>query len=194
MYLAKIIAQGCPEISDGREFIVECRDGDGGKPYDYEAPGPLEWTEPDIKVLGIVSWNVRLICPDCKEICAKRTLLLHTASWMFTAFYCQNHLKNLFLDIFPKTSTYDTGWDYTNAFAADIDPISNPDLPKGVEIKNRQGPGERYTIYKNQLANTPIYILTPGGVKNPPILEQKINQTKSVLYKLQQKFQQVFAK
>lgn len=193
-YLAKVVAQGCPEIADGREFIVECQDCDGGKPYSYKAPEPLEWTEPDIKILGTVSWNTKLICPDCNEICAKRMLILHTASWMFTAFHCPNHLKNLFLDIFPKLFTYDTGWDYTNAFAADIDPTSNPDLPEGAVITNRQGPGEYYQKCKTRLENTPIYILTLEGIKDPPISEQITSQAKSIFFKFLEKFQQVLSK
>ena len=163
--ITRISFKGHPDIDENREFIVSCQDKDGGRPY-ISAPEPVEFYDAEIRILGPVAWGKQLTCPKCSTICAKREVLQHTYNWMLTIFPCPNHPKNIFLDVFPKMEM-DTTWDFTNAFAANIDPVSNPDTPPGVTITNRIGPGEYYGMCQKRLADKPVWIVTPDGIENP---------------------------
>ena len=137
-YITKVAFRGYAEISEEREFIVTCIGGkDGGEPYVSSAPEPGKFDDTE-RVLGPVAWGKELVCPECNSVCAEREIVQHTHNWMFTVFPCPNHPKIFFLDIFPKMEI-GTTWDSTNAFAADIDPVSNPDTPEGITINNRLG-------------------------------------------------------
>ena len=166
MPVTKIITQGCSGITDGREFVVECfGQKNGGKPM-LGPPELVQYKDPGIRILGAVSSAGELNCPECPAICSERVVLFHTDGWMYTAFICPSHKKNLFLDVFPKV-TGDTGWDYTNAFAADYDRISNPALPEGVVIKNYAGPGERKAELCSRIADMAAWTLTFQGCIPP---------------------------
>lgn len=161
-YMSRIISRGIPEISDGRVFVVETiNDKDGSEPF-ISPPDYMEWA-PDVKIVGIAGPGASLLCPECNEI-MERKIMYHTDMWMYTVFACPRHHKNILLDFFPKVSG-DTCYDFTNAFMADIDPISNPRPPAGVIIENHTGPGEYYQLcLKHTERQKSTYYITPDGV------------------------------
>lgn len=159
-----VIARGLRDVADGRKFVVET--WDDGQP-DVSSPDTITITRnnEEVKVIGVVHPEIDLVCRTCGEL-KKRHLICHTYNWMYTAFTCPNHPHEALLDFFPKRAP-DTRHDWTNAFLADLDSVSNKPLPKGVTIEGYQGPGERFAWYEESTKGTIPYYLTPHGVIRP---------------------------